>query len=82
MGNEISITAESKALHKANVSSSALKINVANWGWKVLSPEDKVKPVALFHRHDDAVKFAVMKWGKFGDWDVKCCDKRIPLHCY
>lgn len=64
------------------VSSSALKLNVANFGWKVLSPENKDKAVALFHRYDDAVQFAVMKWGKYGDWDVKSCDKRIPLHCY
>ena len=64
------------------VSSSAFKLNVANFDWKVLSPEDKVKPVAIFHRRDDAVKFAVMKWGKFGDWDVKSCDERIILHCY
>lgn len=64
------------------VSSRAFKLNIANWGWKVLSPEDKSKAVALFHRHDDAVKFAVLKWGKFGDWEVKSCDKRIPLHCY
>jgi hypothetical protein len=64
------------------VSSSALKLNVANWGWKVLSPENKDKAVALFHRHDDAVQFAVMKWGKYAEWEVKCCDKRIPLHCY
>jgi len=64
------------------VSSSALKLNVANLGWKVLSPGNKDKAVALFHRHDDAVQFAVMKWGKYGEWEVKCCDKRIPLHCY
>jgi len=64
------------------VSSSALKLNVANWGWKVLSPENKDKAVALFHRHDDAVQFAVMKWGKYAEWEVKSCDKRIPLHCY
>ena len=64
------------------VSSSALKLNVANWGWKVLSPENKDKAVALFHRHDDAVQFAVNKWGKYAEWEVKSCDKRIPLHCY
>lgn len=64
------------------VSSSAFKLNVANFGWKVLSPENKDKAVALFHRHDDAVQFAVMKWGKYAEWEVKCCDKRIPLHCY
>lgn len=64
------------------VSSSALKLNVANWGWKVLSPENKDKAVALFHRYDDAVQFAVMKWGKYAEWEVKSCDKRIPLHCY
>ncbi len=64
------------------VSSSALKLDVANWGWKVLSPGNKDKAVALFHRHDDAVQFAVMKWGKYGEWEVKSCDKRIPLHCY
>lgn len=64
------------------VSSSASKLNVANWGWKVLSPENKDKAVALFHRHDDAVQFAVNKYGKYAEWDVKSCDKRIPLHCY
>lgn len=64
------------------VSSSALKLNVANWGWKVLSPENKDKAVALFHRHDDAVQFAVNKWGKYAEWEVKSCDKRIPLNCY
>ena len=64
------------------VSISALKLNVANWGWKVLSPENKDKAVALFHRHDDAVQFAVNKWGKYAEWEVKSCDKRIPLHCY
>ncbi len=65
-----------------DVSGSALKLNVANWGWKVLSPENKDKAVALFHRHDDAVQFAVNKWGKYAEWEVKSCDKRIPLHCY
>ena len=64
------------------VSRSALKLNVANWGWKVLSPENKDKAVALFHSHDDAVQFAVNKWGKYAEWEVKSCDKRIPLHCY
>ena len=64
------------------VISSALKLNVANWGWKVLSPDNKDKAVALFHRHDDAVQFAVNKWGKYSEWEVKSCDKRIPLHCY
>lgn len=67
---------------KPPVSSSALKLNVANWGWKVLSPENKDKAVALFHRHDDALHFAVNKWGKYAEWEVKSCDKRIPLHCY
>lgn len=64
------------------VSSSALKLDVANWGWKVLSPDNKDKAVALFHMHDDAVQFAVNKWGKYAEWEVKSCDKRIPLHCY
>jgi hypothetical protein len=65
-----------------NVSSNVLKINVENFGWKVLSPDNKDKAVALFHRYDDAVQFSIIKWGKYSDWDVKCCDKRIPLHCY
>jgi hypothetical protein len=65
-----------------NVNSSALKLNVANWGWKVLSPDNKNNAVALFHRHDDAVQFAVMKWGKYAEWEVKSCDKRITLHCH
>lgn len=71
----------SEPLQQCSVSSSALKLNVANLGWKVLSPDNKDKAVALFHRHDDAVNFAVNKWGKYAEWEVKCCDKRIPLHC-
>jgi hypothetical protein len=76
------LEAQSQPSCLADVSSSALKLNVANWGWKVLSPENKDKAVALFHRYDDAVQFAVMKWGKYAEWEVKSCDKRIPLHCY
>ena len=74
--------AHSEPLQQCNVSGSASKLNVANFGFKVLSPHNKDKAVALFHRHDDAVKFAVNKWGKYAEWEVKCCDKRIPLHCH
>jgi hypothetical protein len=76
------IEAQSQPSCLGAVSSSAFKLNVANFGWKVLSPENKDKAVAIFHRHDDAVHFAVMKWGKYSEWEVKSCDKRIPLHCY
>lgn len=77
-----SLENENKPSCLGAVSSSAFKLNVANWGWKVLSPDNKDKAVALFHRHDDAVQFAVNKWGKYAEWEVKSCDKRIPLHCY
>jgi len=79
---ETSKNNETAQLGIGAVSSSALKLDVANWGWKVLSPNNKDKAVALFHRHDDAVQFAVNKWGKYAEWEVKSCDKRIPLHCY
>lgn len=55
---------------------------ISHLGWKVLSPENKDKAVALFNRHDDAIHFAVMKWGMYSEWKVECCDKRIPLYCY
>jgi hypothetical protein len=77
-----SLDAQNQPSCLGDVITSALKLNVANWGWKVLSPENKDKAVALFHRHDDAVQFAVNKWGKYAEWEVKICDKRIPLHCY
>jgi len=64
------------------ISSSEFKLDVTNWGWKVLSPENKDKAVALFHRYDDAIQFAVNKWGEYAEWEVKSCDKRIPLCCY
>ncbi len=63
------------------MSDKKLKVNLVNW-WKVLAPDNKCKSVALFRRHDDAVKFAVNKWGKFAEWEVKSCDNRIPLYCY
>lgn len=55
------------------------KLDVTNFGWKVLSPDNKDKAVATFHSHHDAVFFAVNKWGKYAEWDVKAYDKRIPL---
>ena len=73
---------ETAQLSIGAVSRSALKLDVTHLGWKVLSPYNKDKAVALFHRYDDAVQFAVNKWGKYAGWKVKCCDKRIPLHCY
>jgi hypothetical protein len=82
MENKTTIKHETANIDLGAVSSSAFKLNVANLGWKVLSPGNKDKAVALFHRHDDAVQFAVMKWGKYAEWEVKSCDKRIPLHCY
>ena len=53
-----------------------------NYGWMVLSPTDKLKPVALFHRHDHALLFAVTIYGEKEPWEVKSCDIRIPLYCY
>jgi hypothetical protein len=82
MENKTTIKHETANSDLGAVSSSAFKLNVANLGWKVLSPENKDKAVALFHRYDDAVQFAVMKWGKYAEWEVKSCDKRIPLHCH
>lgn len=82
LNDKISNEAQSQTSCLGAVSSSALKMNVANWGCKVLSPDNKDKAVALFYRHDDAVQFAVNKWGKYAEWEVKSCDKRIPLHCY
>jgi hypothetical protein len=82
MENKTTIKHETANSDLGAVSSSAFKLNVANCGWKVLSPENKEKAVVLFHRHDDAVQFAVMKWGKYAEWEVKSCDKRIPLYCH
>jgi hypothetical protein len=53
-----------------------------NFGWMVLSPTDKLKPVAIFHRHDHALLFAVNIYGEKEPWEIKSCDIRIPLYCY
>ena len=53
-----------------------------NYGWMVLSPTNKTKPVALFLNHDQAVLFAVTVYGEKERWEVNSCDIRIPLYCY
>lgn len=56
--------------------------NARNYGWMVLSPTNKTKPVALFNNHDHAVLFAATVYGERETWEVKSCDIRIPLYCY
>jgi hypothetical protein len=56
--------------------------NARNYGWMVLSPTNKTKPVALFNNHDHAVLFAATVYGERESWEVKSCDIRIPLYCY
>jgi hypothetical protein len=55
-----------------------LELKVNNFGWLVLSPVLKTK-VAMFRSHDDAISFAVQRWGKDDSWEVLYCDARHGL---